>query len=163
MPFLSIQLLNELLYPFLLTFSLSPFLLITFSVLKMKIFLLGLRFDSVKTFWKGLVIIIPFYLFKGITHAYLLQMSITHNKNLNPLLNLLINCIFASSAPQTFKEWLYFSFLEFLNWFLNWFVHSSANSLLEIFSFLTVLPEFFLSKPKPLKQVHVDIHHNLNF
>ena len=27
-------------------------------------------------------------------------MSITHNKNLNPLLNLLVNCISARSAPQ---------------------------------------------------------------
>ena len=27
-------------------------------------------------------------------------MSIIHNKNLNPLLNLLINCISAKSAPQ---------------------------------------------------------------
>ena len=27
-------------------------------------------------------------------------MSIGHNKNLNPLLNLLINCVSAKSAPQ---------------------------------------------------------------
>ena len=30
-------------------------------------------------------------------------MSITHNENLNPLLNLLINCISARSAPQIFS------------------------------------------------------------
>ena len=31
---------------------------------------------------------------------YLLKISITHNKNLYPLLNLLSNCISAKSAPQ---------------------------------------------------------------
>ena len=35
----------------------------------------------------------PFLSFKGITLAYLLKILITHNKNLNPLLNLLNNCI----------------------------------------------------------------------
>ena len=30
----------------------------------------------------------PFLSFKGITQAYLLKISITHNKNLNSLLNL---------------------------------------------------------------------------
>ena len=34
--------------------------------------LFGLRFDSSKTFWKALVILIPFLSFKGITHANLL-------------------------------------------------------------------------------------------
>ena len=42
----------------------------------------------------------PFLSFKGTTQAYLLKISITHNKNVNPLLNLLINCISAKSAPQ---------------------------------------------------------------
>ena len=41
-----------------------------------------------------------FLSFKGTTHAYLLQMSITHNKNWNPLLDLIINCIFAKYATQ---------------------------------------------------------------
>ena len=44
--------------------------------------------------------LIPFLSFKGTTQAYLLKISITHNKNLNPLLDLLINCISAKSAPQ---------------------------------------------------------------
>ena len=42
---------------------------------------------------------IPFLFFKGITYAYLLQMSVTNNKNLNPLSNLLVNCISAKYAP----------------------------------------------------------------
>ena len=35
-------------------------------------YLLDLRFDSSKHFWKALVIIIPFLSFKGINHEYLL-------------------------------------------------------------------------------------------
>ena len=42
----------------------------------------------------------PFLSFKGITQAYLLKISITHNKNQNPLLNLLNNCKSAKSVPQ---------------------------------------------------------------
>ena len=42
----------------------------------------------------------PFLSFNGTTPAYLLKISITHNKNLNPLLNLLNNCISAKSTPQ---------------------------------------------------------------
>ena len=42
----------------------------------------------------------PFSSFKGTAQEYLLKISITHNKNLHPLLNLLINCISAKSAPQ---------------------------------------------------------------
>ena len=42
----------------------------------------------------------PFLSFKGITRAYLLKISITHNKNSNPLLNLLYSCISAKSTPQ---------------------------------------------------------------
>ena len=41
-----------------------------------------------------------FLSFKGVTQAYLLKLSITYNKNLNPLLNLLNNCIYAKSTPQ---------------------------------------------------------------
>ena len=41
-----------------------------------------------------------FLSFKGTTHAYLLKTSMTHNKNVVPLLNLLINCISAKSTPQ---------------------------------------------------------------
>ena len=64
-------------------------------------------------------------------------MSITHNKNLNPLLNLLINCKSARSAPQilSIKDERTFLLLNFLTIDL---CNSSANSFLEIFSFITV-------------------------
>ena len=42
----------------------------------------------------------PFLSFKGTTQAYLLKISIAHNKNLNPLLTLLINCKSAKSEPK---------------------------------------------------------------
>ena len=42
----------------------------------------------------------PFLSFKGMTHAYLLKISITHNQNQNSLLTLLVNCIRARSGPQ---------------------------------------------------------------
>ena len=59
--------------------------------------------DSFKVVSKALVIVIPFFTFKGTNQAYLLlQVSITHNKNLNPLLNFFINCLSAESAPQIF-------------------------------------------------------------
>ena len=45
----------------------------------------------------------PFLLFKGITHTYLLKVSMTHNKNLMLLLNLLVNCISAKSTTQIFS------------------------------------------------------------
>ena len=41
-----------------------------------------------------------FFQFKGITHVYFLRISIRYNKKWIPLLNLLINCISARSAPQ---------------------------------------------------------------
>ena len=68
-----------------------------------------------------------------------------YNKNLNPLLNLLINCIFAKSSPQilSVKGDCVFLLLDFL---IIGLCNSSANSLLKIFSFLTVPPEVFLSK-----------------
>ena len=46
-------------------------------------FLFGLQLASSKNFRKVSVIVIPFYSFKGITHAYLLKISITHNKKTN--------------------------------------------------------------------------------
>ena len=64
--------------------------------------LLGFLSDSFKIFWKALIIVIPFLSFKGKIQAYLLKISITHNKNLNHLLNFLINYISAKSAPQIF-------------------------------------------------------------
>ena len=59
-----------------------------------------------------------FLSFKGITHAYLLKMSITHNKKTIPLLNLLINYISARSALQILFLKGDCTFLEFFN---NWF------------------------------------------
>ena len=59
----------------------------------------------------------PFLPSKGTTHAYLLKMSITHDKNLNPLLNLLVNCISAKPAPQLFPLNAEYSFL-FLNFLI---------------------------------------------
>ena len=58
----------------------------------------------------------PFLSFKGITQAYLLKISITHNKNLNPLLNLLNSCISAKSTPQilSLNEKYTFLLLNFL-------------------------------------------------
>ena len=54
-------------------------------------------------------------------------MSITHNKKQIPLLNLLYNYKSVSSAPS--------------NFLLIVFCNSLANSLVDIFSFLTVPPE----------------------
>ena len=90
-------------------------------------------------------------------------MTITHNKNLNPLLNLLINYIFARFAPQILSVKVASTFL-FLDILIVGLFNFSANSLLEIISFLIPLPEVFLSKIyRSLKQVHVDIHHILDF
>ena len=72
-------------------------------------------------------------------------MSITHNKNLNPLLNLLINGISAQSALQllSIKD-------EGISLFSNFLIiglcNRSANYLLDIVSFLTALHEIFSSK-----------------
>ena len=46
------------------------------------------------------VVVIPFLSFKEKTQAYFLKISITYNKDLIPLLYLLINCILAKSTPQ---------------------------------------------------------------
>ena len=78
--------------------------------------LLGLQLDSSRTSWEALVIVIPFLFFKGATHAYLLKALITHNKNRNPFLYLLINYTSARSAPQilSLKDESTFSFSIFL-------------------------------------------------
>ena len=72
-------------------------------------------------------------------------MSITHNKHLNPLSNLLMNCISAKSALQILLIKGECTFL-LLNILIIGFCNSSANSLLEIFSFLLPLREVFLSE-----------------
>ena len=85
-------------------------------------------------------------------------MPITHNKNLNPLLNLLINCICARSVPQILyiKDDCIFLFSNFV---ITGMCNSSPNSLLDSISFLIALSQDFSSKIcKPLKRVHVDIH-----
>ena len=89
-------------------------------------------------------------------------MSLTHNKNL--LLDLLVNCIFAKFALETLSLKGKCTFL-LLNVLIIGLCNSSANSLLEIISFLTVLPYVFFNKKiyKRLKQVHVGIYHIVDF
>ena len=72
-------------------------------------------------------------------------MPITHDKNLNHLLSLPINHISARSSPQILYIKVECTCL-FLNFQIIGLCNSSANSLLEIFLFLTVSPEVFLSK-----------------
>ena len=82
--------------------------------------LFGIVLDSFKNFWKALVIVISYLSFKATTQAYLLKILITHNKNLNPLLNLFINCISANQPPKfVFESRINCSFFKFSN---NWFV-----------------------------------------
>ena len=76
---------------------------------------------------------------------YLLKISKTHNKNLIPLLNLLINFISESFALQILSLNDDYTFL-FLTFLIIGLCNSSANSLLEIYSFLIDPPEDFLSK-----------------
>ena len=86
-----------------------------------------------------------------------------YDKYLNPLLNLLISCISAKSAPQILSIKGECTFL-LLNFRIIGLCNSSANSLLGIFSFLILLPEVFYQKIcKPLKQDPLDIHHILDF
>ena len=75
----------------------------------------------------------------------------THNKNLNLLLNLLINCISARSVPQilSIESCIYCCIGQCTFLLLNVLIIglcNFANSLLDIISFLTVLPKVFLSK-----------------
>ena len=60
-------------------------------------------------------------------------MSITHYEDLNPLLNLLINCISATSEPQVLSIKGECTFL-FLNFLIIGLCNSSPNSLLDIIS-----------------------------
>ena len=70
-------------------------------------------------------------------------MSITHNKNQNPLFNLLINYISARSAPQI----LSIKGDCALNFLIIGLCNSSAGSLLEIISYVIPQPgAFFFSK-----------------
>ena len=83
--------------------------------------------------------------FKGITHECLLWMSVAHNKNLNILLILQINCILEKLAPQILSIKVECTFL-FLNFLIVGLFNSVANSLFDIFPFLALPPEAFLSK-----------------
>ena len=85
------------------------------------------------------------------TLVYLLKISITHNKKRVPLLSLLLNCVSTRYAPQILPIKGDRTFL-FLNFLIIGLCNFSANALLELLSFLAVLPEVFLSKIyKPLK------------
>ena len=99
--------------------------------------LFGLRFDSSKTFWKALVIVIPFYLLKELhMHIYYIYLLIAYLLNLHPS---------AKSAPQilSIEDECTFLLLTFL---IIGLYNSSANPLLEIFSLLILLSEDILSK-----------------
>ena len=71
-------------------------------------------------------------------------MAITYNKNLNSLLNLLINCISARSAPQILLIKVECTFL-LLHFLIIGFYNSSANSLFEMLSFL-IANLFYVAK-----------------
>ena len=87
----------------------------------------------------------PFLSFKGITQAYLLKISITHNKKQITLLDLLINCISARSSPQilSLKDECTLRFSYFLIIGLS---NSLANCSFCLISFLILLPVDFLPK-----------------
>ena len=80
------------------------------------------------------------------TYEYLLWMSITHNINLNPLLNLLITCISARSARQILSIKGECTFL-LLNFLMIGLCNSSINSLLGSF--------FYQKIYKPNQQMFV--------
>ena len=67
-----------------------------------------------------------FLFLKGITHTYLLKISITHNKKRILLLSLLICCISGRSAHQilSLNDEYTFHFLKFL---IIGFCNSSAS------------------------------------
>ena len=90
-----------------------------------------------------LTIVTPFLPFKGTTQAYLLKMSMTHDKNLVPLLYLLINCISARSVLQvlSFKK-RNSSFSKFFN---NWFM-KFIWKLSVLHRFNTTTYRFFIKK-----------------
>ena len=69
-------------------------------------------------------------------------MSITYDKDLKPLLNVLLNCISATFAPQILPIKGECT-LVFSNFLIIGLCNSSANSLLEVISFLTVRPDVF--------------------
>ena len=74
-----------------------------------------------------------------------------------------MNWVSARSAPQILSVKGECNFL-LSNFLIIGFCNSSATSLWDIISFLTVPPErIYQKKYKLLKQVHVDIHHISDF
>ena len=113
--------------------------------LYLPIFYLVSDFIHLNFIRKPSVVVISFLSLKGITHTYF------NIRILNPLLHLFINCISARSAPQILPIKGEYTFL-FLNCLIIGLCNSSANSLLNIISFLTVPPEVFYQKNyKPFK------------
>ena len=74
--------------------------------------LFGFLLKSFKILWNTLTIVTPFLSLKGTTHACLVKISIALNKNLNLLLNLLINCISGKSPPQILSLNAEYTFLS---------------------------------------------------
>ena len=72
-------------------------------------------------------------------------MSITYNKNLIPLFNLLINCISARPAPQIFSIKDKCT-SRFSNFQIIGLCNSSANCWFGMIQIFTTPPEDFLSK-----------------
>ena len=74
-----------------------------------------------------------------------------------------MSCISVRPAPQLLSIKGECTFL-LLNILIFGLCNSSVNSLLDIISFLSLLPEvFYQDVYKPLKEVHADIHHILDF
>ena len=71
------------------------------------LFSLGLMSSNI--FWKALVIVALFS--KGITHAYLLKISITHNKNKNSFIKFIyqLHICYIDSPKIVYKRWAYVS------------------------------------------------------
>ena len=82
---------------------------------------------------KASLIVITFLYFIGITHTFLLQISVTHNDKRNPLLHLLTIGINARSAPQILSLKDKYT-LHFSNFAITVLCSSLAYSLLDIFS-----------------------------
>ena len=78
------------------------------------------------------------------THAYLLKISITHNKKQIPLLNLLNNYISARSTPQLLS--IKIDCIFFFIFLIIGLCNSSTHLWSDISSFLIPLPEAFFSK-----------------
>ena len=111
------------------------------------IFYLVCGLIHLKNFWEALITVIPFLSFKGTIHAYLLKVSLTHNKKRIVLLNYLLFPYWQDQNPKYYKEFT----VGFSNFLITGLCNSSANSWLDIISLLTAPRELltledFLSK-----------------